>query len=301
MADHFDEIPGAFLPSAGAPIPDWRAVWTWAAAQRSADDQAAVWPDLARQWLERIARWRPDGLRVEGYRNFLLLSGLDRDVAQQTLRFMQSCRDQLVTTFPGLVITGFVGPFVGMIFRDGDEYYDYVAEYYPEEGEFGGNAGVYLNQGYGHFALVQGAAWRLRQVLAHEIVHAHFVTRELPLWIEEGLTQTATDLLTGGNSLLVDREMLSRQRAYWREHGLSTFWSGEAFHNADEGQELAYVLSHVTFLRELQDRRKEFLRFLVAASWEDHGAAAAREHLGEPLDLLAAKFLGSEFCAQPPL
>lgn len=294
MPDLFDEMPASFRPTAGAPIPDWRVVYEWIETHNDTEDLHSIWTKLAHQWLARIADWRPPGLRIDEYADFLLLSALDKDAANRTLRFMQRCRDQLCATFPKLVLQNAVGPFVGMVFRDENEYYDYVSEYYPEEGEFGASAGMFLHEGYGHFVAVEIPRWNLRHVLAHEIVHDHFAERDLPLWIEEGLTQTATDLLLGENSLRLDHEMLIRQRAYWREHGLDSFWSGEAFDSPDDGQELAYVLAHVTFLRELQDNRDAFLTFLETASLQDNGAAASLRHLGEPLEALAAKFLGPD-------
>jgi hypothetical protein len=293
MPDLFDEILNAFEPSDAAPMPDWLAAQEWIA--RTDGDPHSLWPRLAREWLMRIAAWRPPGLRLDEHGDFLLLSGLEPRATAGSLKFMQHCRGQLCRAFSDLVIRDFYGPFVAIIFRDTDEYYDYVADFHPGEGEWGGSGGMYLNRGYGHIVTYNSPEWALRRVLAHEIVHAHFVHRELPLWVEEGLTQTATDLLTETNTLKIDRETVRRQRAYWRRRGLDPFWSGEAFAFPDEGQEHAYTLALVIFKRELEDRRPAFLQFLQDVSADDHGAAAAVRHLKRPLNQVAAEFLGPEF------
>lgn len=38
-----------------------------------------------------------------------------------------------------------------MIFQDNDQYYEHVGMFFPDEGEFGLSAGMYINEGYGHF------------------------------------------------------------------------------------------------------------------------------------------------------
>jgi hypothetical protein len=124
------------------------------------------------------------------------------------------------------------------------------------------------------------------------LTHLLLVERELPLWLEEALTQLMEELVTGTTGFAVDREIMDRHRSYWGRHGLDTFWSGQSFSSPDDGQELSYHLSEVLARPLLADTPRRFLTFAAAAKWEDCGASAAKEHLGMSLGELASRALG---------
>ncbi len=292
MSDLFDEIPGSIDVTAEPPRPNWTVVADWVARRPPSVDRFAQWRDLAVHWLDRIAFWSGTGLRADARDEFVLLSPYPKRDADRVLRFLQQCRRQILGAFPDVSLKDIVGPFAAIVFADEQSYYDYISAFYPEEGEWGTSSGLYVRSGYGHVVTMAVPASAVRRTLAHELVHAHFAHRNLPLWVEEGLTQSATDVLVGTSSLSLDRELVERHRAYWTRHGLGGFWSGTAFHDPGDGQELAYSLAYIIFARELADRRKAFLRFLKEADDRDFGSAACEAYLGEPLQALVERFLG---------
>ncbi|MCW5775294.1 MAG: hypothetical protein KIS87_02465 [Phycisphaeraceae bacterium] len=291
MPDVFDEIPGSFDWTEGPPLPRWEVVSAWVEERYSEGEQIEVWRGIALQWLERIKAWS-GGLRVDAHHDFVLLSPYPPRDAEGLLRFLQTCRTRICDAFPDLALKAIAGPFAALVFRDHEGYYDYVSAFDPEEGEWGTSGGTFINRGYGHIVTKAIPQAFVRHALSHELVHAHFAHRCLPLWLEEGLTQSATDVLVGTSSLRLDRELVARHRDYWTRHGLAGFWSGTAFHDPGDGQELAYSLAHVIFLRELADRRERFLQFLRDANEEDFGRAACERRLGETLEALVERFLG---------
>jgi hypothetical protein len=130
--------------------------------------------------------------------------------------------------------------------------------------------------------------------IAHELTHHALASLSLPVWAEEGLTQMMEERVTGQTSFRIDREMVDRHVMHWSSRGLDAFWSGEAFHSAEENdQELAYHLAEMLARRMLADRPREYLSFLKQYEREDRGADAARRRLGMTLGQLAAGSRGA--------
>lgn len=103
--------------------------------------------------------------------------------------------------------------------------------------------GVYLNRGHGHFAMPNGDLERYVSVMSHELCHAFLHHLELPLWLDEAITQGVEHSITGLLPYVLDREMIGRHQDYWDAPRIRAFWSGESFIFADEGQELSYHLA----------------------------------------------------------
>jgi hypothetical protein len=184
--------------------------------------------------------------------------------------------------------------------RKSEDYYSFISRFYPEEGEFGTSGGVYINEGEPSvpvIAMPVNTKHAVEQTLAHELTHHALRGLELPLWVEEGLTQMMEERVTGYTSFTMNQELLERHRERWSDDdrlALERFWSGEAFHSPrDDEQELAYHLSQVLVRGLLTQRPKEFIAF--ARGCAELGAeGSAAEHLGETPDGIAARVLRLE-------
>ncbi len=104
------------------------------------------------------------------------------------------------------------GKCVLFAFAKADTYYDYIADYYPDEGEFGLSGGMFLDDGYGHIAIPAVYAGGYERTLAHEMTHALLQRRlPLPAWPNEGVTQVIEDIAVGGSYFMVDRETVRKR------------------------------------------------------------------------------------------
>jgi hypothetical protein len=130
------------------------------------------------------------------------------------------------------------------------------------------------------------------ETIAHELTHHALKELGLPLCLEEGLTQMMEERITGRTHFRVTHELIQRHRDHWSEVGADRFWSGEAFHSAeDDEQELAYHLSQLIVRSLLSDRPEEFFAFARACR-EQGPETAALEHLGQSLNALGAHWTG---------
>lgn len=278
----------------GLPHVDWGAADAWvertepdpARHDRARRGVAAAWLDELRDALrEDHRRWR--GVAVEG------LAPLDgnlsagvRDVTDRSLKVIHTSLSHLWGGDPI--------PPVGVIaLASKEDYYSFVSHYYPDEGSWGTSGGMYIRDTFPILVLPLQVRHAYPETIAHEMTHHALKMLDLPIWAEEGLTQVMEERVTGRTSFVFDREKRERHRELWSEVGLGRFWTGDAYHSAEENeQELAYNLSQVMVRTLLADHPKRFMAFAKAARSSDLGAAAARMHLGVSLPELAARSLG---------
>jgi hypothetical protein len=288
--------------------PEWHLLRTWVESRVFEEQRYDAWSDLARQWLNKIVEAYDGFFAVEESDRFLLLAPLDFPLAAG-LRFAEACADFLATILPGLANLPGPGKTPIVVLPDQRTYYHYVAWFFPE-GKFGGSSGLCVQDVYPHVAMYGRSLAEIDATLAHELTHACLASAELPLWIEEGLTQVAEHDLSGRNLLEVTPEMGRRHKRHWSKHGLDTFWRGEGYSQPSRVQELSYQLSEILLRLLLSDhqpqwfglvrtKQRKLLDFLRQAKRSDHGQAAAREHLGSGLESLAARFLGPGEWAPP--
>jgi hypothetical protein len=176
-----------------------------------------------------------------------------------------------------------------------DQYYHYIAHFYPD-GEHATSGGVFLRgSGYLHIAYHEGYTMDLERItLAHELAHNLVAHLPLPSWLNEALAQAFDADLAGGRFGAIDRELQAEHEAYWNADTIQEFWMGKSFHNP-AGQRVSYNLAQVLLLtinREIRPKPVEFQRFVKQARWQDSGEAAAREQLGAGLGEIASVFLG---------
>ncbi len=88
----------------------------------------------------------------------------------------------------------------------------------------------------------------MQRTLLHEITHACLSHLELPLWVEEGMTQLAEEAAVNRwNRFQLEPQAAAEVRKYWRDRGLADFWWGRGFSGLDDGQSHSYRLADILF------------------------------------------------------
>ena len=291
MEDSLSRIPDSIDVRESIPRPNWDAIASWVelnVESVSADDS---WTQIARDWLARLAQSLPQGHAVLESPQFLLLAS-DESLGNRLLSYSERARRIILKTLDGVASDKGYGKHVVLLFAAADSYYDYVTDFYPAEGEFGLSGGMFLDVGYGHFAVCPAYGDDYERVIAHELNHALLRHLPLPLWLNEGVTQVMEDIVQDSSYFMVDHETLRRHRAYWNAKTIDMFWSGDSFYSPDDGQELSYHLSQVLFRNLMSDYPNAVNDILKEATFVDAGNAAFVDSCSTPLAERVAQFLG---------
>lgn len=270
--------------------PDWNEIAQRIGDDLSHDDLHSEWSKECKKWLESIAGEFGSDYRIAESANFSIMSNESDRYIQVFSGFLERTLKRILKTLDGIASDEGFGNHVALIFQDIDQYYEYVAMFFPDEGEFGLSSGMYINEGYGHFVFPSQDINYAEPIAVHELTHACLNHLPLPLWLNEGMAVLMEDVLAG-NHLFLDKEMVERHQMYWNESTIQGFWSGESFTAIDEGQELSYNLAHI-LARNISQDFPAFVRFSNHASYEDAGESAAQEFLGLSLTQIVGSFLG---------
>ncbi|MBL8311350.1 MAG: hypothetical protein JNL19_13075 [Burkholderiales bacterium] len=248
--------------------------------------------DISRAWLATLNTEAFDGRLQSGEsRHFILMGDVEPDRGRAILAFAESTLARFHEHIGDVIHFGPAAKMPILTFASDDDYYRYVSAYFSE-GQYGLSSGMFIQRGLGHFVFPHEDMWRQEPVIAHELFHATVAHLPLPAWLNEGLATNAE--FRFGNRVEDPRhvnEQLPHHRAYWNDERLQDFWSGDAFHQANEGQELSYDLARrlVVGLSPDWDRMK---RFIANASADDGGESAAQETFGFSLAVPAEAVLG---------
>lgn len=291
--DGFDD---AFPPGEeGFPLPDWNAIADRVEAEHPPENWHRVYCGLGTGWMERIREVLGGSYTIRESTNFILLSTVSDGKAAEVLRFLERIDERIQQTIPALLPEELYGKCPVIAFCDEQDFYRYVSQYIPEDGDFGGMGGVYLNRGYGHFAMPDGDLESYVAVMSHELCHAFLHHLELPLWLNEAITQGVENSISGELPYILDREMIGRHRAYWNGGLIQEFWRGDSFHLPDEGQELSYHLARFILhtLHQGGTTSPDTMdEFFLQAKHDDAGQSAALAVLGVSLGDCVASLLG---------
>lgn len=282
----------ALKPADGFPRPDWTFVGEWIAANVRKEKHAEAWDAAVEAWLRKTREQLGDPYAIDALDEFALLSALDQRAATIVLRHAKSAKATMLKTLSRLPLPEFLGPHVILAFAKLDEYCTYISHYYPD-GEYGLAPGLCIRTGgYMHMVFAPQQADALLRAVTHELAHVVLTRFDLPLWLEEGMTQILEEVVSGYSLFRMNHEIAERHSRYWPEHGLQDYWSGKVFESADEGRELAYSLSQVLIRNLTTDHPRRFFDFVATAKRIDAGESTMREHLGMGLADCAAQFLG---------
>ncbi|MBT2746518.1 MULTISPECIES: hypothetical protein [unclassified Lysobacter] len=277
------------------PLPDWERIAEAERPDWSDAERDAFWTAAADRWLQALAQSLGPGYRVLSSERFLLLTALESADAQSFLKFCESARRWIVRNLGPLAQPIGGGKHVCLIFMEDDQYYDYIAHYYPEGGEYAMSSGMFVNAGYGHFALCENDADAMHPTIAHELTHALLAHLPIPTWVNEGMAVNTEHSLfprlgDPRASLYTPKEIAQKHAAFWTPERIQEYWSGAAFHRTDDGNLLSYDLAKKMIGLAARDH-DAFVPFVLAAHRDDAGQAAG-EHLGYPVQHLLEAVLG---------
>ncbi|MDB5388503.1 MAG: peptidase superfamily protein [Planctomycetaceae bacterium] len=289
-------IPKAFH----LPRVDWDVVHQWMEQHIPESDRSQAWTQLATEWLEALNQALGNEYRVVRSEHLILFAPQDYEHTDVLLKFGESGLDRIDADLGDLAKKSDQVPLAILLFRDADSYCRYTSPFDPE-GAFLRSAGVCLRDGYVHIALRPYPLDTLQVTMLHEITHACLSHLELPLWLEEGITQMAEQApLPVWSRFSLNREDASEIRQYWREQGLNDFWWGTGFQAIGAPQDFCYQLAHILFRLLISEHKQRVPEFVRRASAADAGECAARDALGKSLPDIAAMFLGpGEWAAVP--
>jgi len=288
------EIRAHLADGNGFPMLDWRALDSWAAPDAATQDPRTARDAVGggrRAWLSHM-RDALAGSHLLETHDAWVLSSYEPHLARSVGDYVSAARARITRLLDGIAKFPAGERTIFIAFDSEQHYYHYVANYYPEDGEFAFSGGMYINAGCPHFVTVKDELWRLEPVIAHELTHAALAHLELPLWLDEGIAVTTEDHVASkytrphGHHL----ELLEKHLNFWNPERLQEFWTGRSFHRPDEGQSLSYDLArHMVGL--LGREWRSFTAFATQALRADGGAGAARVALGIDLGELAAAAL----------
>ena len=127
-------------------------IGAWVEEHVAKEGLGDAWTLLARQWLEQLQSALA-GYVIEESDDFLLLSAGDAESNGRLLHWCHWSRATILEELDRVAREEGYGKHVVLALGDWDTYYDYVADFDPEAGEFAPSAGIFIDRGYGHFAV----------------------------------------------------------------------------------------------------------------------------------------------------
>ena len=270
--------------------PDWKSISEKIGNDRPRDELNSAWDRECRSWLSAILEHLNGDYRLYETDNFIVLSDESPRFLDVFGAFLERMLQRILARLEGVASDEGYGKHVAMLFTDEDQYYDYVSMFYPEDGEFGLSSGVFVNEGYGHFAFPSQDISFAEPIAAHELTHACLAHLYIPVWLNEGIAVVMEEVLAGV-SPYVDNELIEHHRSYWDQSSIQDFWSGDSFNSTDEGQELSYSLAQI-LVRNMSKNYDSFKQFCLAASTDDAGESAAINCIGISLQDFVGVLLG---------
>lgn len=269
---------------------DWEAMYDFTA---KIGDSHELWNEIADMWVSRIASEAGDDYVRYESDNFLLLSSTSQEENKIMLGFLEWARKSILSNLAGVAADEGFGKHVVFIFADSQDYYRYVADCYEEGQLVTHSAGMYINRGYGHFAMTYLYMDEAKATLAHELTHALLAHLPIPLWLNEGLAVGMENLLSHSRYTEMDVEMLSRHQQFWNKSRIEEFKSGKSFSRTDDGQELSYHLGEFA-VNTMSKDYASFVKFANLANWHDGGGSAIETIYGGNLDNILFTLFGKE-------
>lgn len=277
------------------PIPDWQRIGEAEPKELGEEQAHAYWTSAAQHWLEACIDQLGEGYRITESKDFLLMSTLEERPAQLFLSTCQRMLARISRSLGPLADDRGWGKYVVMVYEDPDDYYAYIAHYYPEGGEYAMSSGMFVQAGYGHFVMPLENIDNMEPVVAHELTHCLLAHLPIPAWLNEGLAVNTEytlfpQLAAPGAQLYFPHEVAAQHAAYWNEDSIQAFWSGKSFLHTDDGNRLSYDLARKITALAAGDE-PAFRAFVAAAQMQD-GGLGAEHHLGFPIAHLVEAVLG---------
>jgi len=271
--------------------PDWQQIFDHIDTNYSEESRQPVDRAAVLFWLHETASALGSQYQVLSSAGCYVLTARNRAAAEDLLLLCEAVQDEFIAAFQlPSDITQFV-PVV-MVFETAEEYYNYMAHFYPEGSQFAPSGGIYLSgNGFPHVAIPDVP--RLEVPLTHELMHATLAPMELPQWLEEGMLRIMERRAGhhGTEGALEERDRRQHLR-FWNPDRIEDFWSGASFSQPGPAQKLSYSLAEVLVTLLLEQHRDTFPHFLHSAHRSDAGEESAQEVFGTSLGNVVGDFLG---------
>jgi hypothetical protein len=291
-----DWIDSHFEIHDGFPRLDWAAVGRHIEeADKSRRNE--MWNVAADGWLGKVIETLGGDYWLGATPNFLVVTSESERYAQNLGQFLEGALNTILTVLDGIARKQRYGKCAVILFETDDQYYRYISHFYPKRGRFAGSGGVFIDKGYGHFALPQVEMSRAEQTVAHELTHACLSRLPIPLWLNEGIAQKTELAVLNRDPLLQFHdtrdlnEMMERHRRFWGKREIQQFWSGASWKRPDQGNELSYLLAQLA-VGALNHDYAKFRSFVLSSHYSDGGEGAAVDVFGGGLGGLMDQFLG---------
>jgi len=267
----------------GLPVPDWPAVSAWVANIADPAAQAQAWANAELGWLAHLQAALGPDYHLAQHEYAVLLSPLEPRVATATVEFMSKTLARIQRVLDGVAKAPAWGRDILLVFHDEDTYYQYVARYYADDGEFAFSSGMHVNFGCGHFATFQDELRSIEPVIAHEMTHSCLGHLDIPAWLNEGLAvNTERRLCPPLARQYTPAQLHWMHQQFWNPERIQEFWSGKSFLRPDEGNVLSYELARI-LVEQFAADWTAFRAFSLDANMDDAGHTAAARHLGVDL------------------
>ena len=276
------------------PIPDWAACEPLESI--SHDEKNQHWNNAAASWLSKLRASFSEPLDLRESANFFALSALPARETEVLLDYAERALKRNLATLGDIASDAGHGKHVVMVLPSEDDYYHYVSEYYPQEGEFAFSSGMFLHHGYGHFVFCKGNMDAMEPTLVHELAHALVAHLPMPAWVNEGLAVNTERRWAPRPAQYQPHELARKHSRFWNDETMQQFWSGKSYLRPDDGNLLSYDLAQRLIALIGQDHER-LTRFVHQCSAEDGGSQAALEVLGVTLGELTEEAIGAHFVA----
>lgn len=287
--------PEWLLPAKTFLLPNWDVIAAEVEVGLDADSLQELYVQLGRLWINGLRQQFGTEYQLVESENFFLVSQAETQRTKEALRFLEHSLRRIHSGLP------FVPKNLGygkwpVLCLEGDLFYQYLLDFFSDEEETVAHVGgVYLNRGYGHFAVPDAELARYSSVFVHELTHAVLQSCNLPAWLDEAVAMTVENHITREQPYELTREWIRRHQAYWTEENIQRFWTGRSFWSPDEGQELSYHLARFLFTALYQGGTTEprlISEFISQAKREDAGFESALRCLDIDLGEVLHHLLG---------
>jgi hypothetical protein len=281
--------------SHGLPFPKWQMFYDWLETIPSEDSRAIAWAECELAWLEHLREALGSTYHLMRLEQTVILSSLDAGSLKATFAFIARTNQRILRLLSGIAEVQEWGHDILIIFDDDETYYNYVARFYPDDGEFAMSSGMHIGDGCSHFVTTKSDLLTIEPVIAHEMTHGCLSHLPIPTWLNEGIAvNTEHRICPPPAPLYSPREMHEKHLGFWGAAEIQEFWSGKSFYRSDDGNMLSYDLARILVAHFSADWDR-FREFVLSANNADSGLAAAIENLGVPLGAAVASVMEQEF------
>lgn len=291
---NFDEIDEFFEYRRGYPRPDWDRIHDWVERLPVESDLHFVWTEIAAKWLGMVADHLQDNYSLWESEHFFIVCNRTKPDSEKLTRYCEKARKRIIELLGRVTLDEGLGKIIVLIFSEVDDYYDYVADWYPDEGEFGASAGMFVTGYYPHILVHAGPSLQCHATIVHELNHFLLKHLPLPLWLNEGITQIVEEEIAGSPKGDPDDEILRKHARWWTPDTIQEFWEGSSFSAPDDRQQLSYDLAQRIVARLLNKFPSTFATFLQSANHDDAGDIALWTTCRYSLSQAVSDLLGNQ-------